>query len=141
MELHQNHRNKIASVLLGLDEALCEFEAWAKGREVCSVFYSEKNDLSREQKVGILKETAELRKQLRNIKSVLQLQSEEKNVTSMIWSRSAGLWETVLELEENNLKGYGEISSELVVFLKPHVRLLLEKLQRITGIASRNPGQ
>jgi hypothetical protein len=40
-ELSGGQRRTIATTLTILDEALCEFELWAKGREVRSVLYSE----------------------------------------------------------------------------------------------------
>jgi len=43
-ELSWRHKNSIATTLVLLDEALCDFERWAEGREIKSVFYSETNE-------------------------------------------------------------------------------------------------
>jgi tetratricopeptide (TPR) repeat protein len=47
--LGDNHRRGIVTALLLLDRMLCEVEEYARGREVCSVFYIEQNALSADQ--------------------------------------------------------------------------------------------
>lgn len=63
-ELSQGHKNTIATTLAVLDEALCEFEQWAEGREIKSIFYREANELQPEQREAIKNQVARLREKL-----------------------------------------------------------------------------
>lgn len=64
-----NHRRGITVALRMLDEMLCTFEAWARGRRVRSVLYEERNDLSEAQRRRLLAEVAAVRETLREVKA------------------------------------------------------------------------
>jgi hypothetical protein len=72
-ELSEGQRRTIATTLTILDEALCEFELWAKGREVHSVLYSETNSLSQEKRRAVRYEIAVVRDLLRELRENLRL--------------------------------------------------------------------
>jgi len=93
-------------------------ESWAKGREVRSVLYEERNDLSEDQRREILREVEDLRGILRQIGDFL------------------GLWEGLVELEGKYLRRYGEVPPKLAEYMDSQVAALIEGLQRICSIVS-----
>ena len=131
----QPQKRSIATTLSLLDEVVCLFEEFAKGREIHSVCYEERNRLTTRQRKKLLTEIENVREQMRQLKSDLNLPTQIKDVGKQIWGHSAGTWEMLAELESKRLKGYGAVSAELAEYLDPKAAKLLDSLQTIAGIA------
>ena len=128
------HRRGISITLVLLDQALCEFEQWARGRQAQSVLYEETNDLSPGQRERVLAEVAEIRVVLRELRDTLRLEGEIQSAAGAIWRASLGLWEHLAELEGKHLKRYGTPPAGLAEYLKPMVQQLEAGLERIRVI-------
>jgi len=109
--MSENHRRGISVTLGLLEQALCEFEEWAKGREVRSVLYEEHNDLAEGQREEILREVESMRRVLRQMKHFLDLKDICRSAKGEIWARCSALWEGLVELEGKYLKRYGEVNT------------------------------
>ena len=133
--INDNQKRSIASSLSLLDEVLCLFEEYAHGREIHSVCYEERNDLTPEQRAKLRSQIETVRAHMKQMKRDLNLPSEVKDVGRLIWGRSAGFWEVMAEMQSKHLKGYGEISPSLAEYLDPRAETLLQCMQTISGIA------
>ncbi len=114
-----------------LDEALCEIQQWAEGREIKSVLYKERNSLTEKQKQGIMREIDQMRRVLCELRDGLELEPEVRSAASSIRASCSGLWEHVAELKAKHLKRYGEVPTDLEAFLEPRTTLLIEGLVNI----------
>ncbi len=130
-ELSQRHRRGIASTLAILDEALCEFEEWALGREIRSVLYSETNSLTPEQRERLLHLLKGLRATMMELCDHLGLEGKVNDAVTAIWSRCSTLWVSLVELESRYLKRYGEIPDDFPEYFDPKIAHLIEGLQSI----------
>ena len=140
IEINENQRRSIASSLALLDEALCLFEEYGRGREVHSVCFEERNRLTAKQRKRLLGEIAKLRDEMRQIKEDLGLPCRVEDVGKMIWGHSAGFWEMLAELESKRLRAYGEVSADLAEYLDPRAESLLERVQGLSAIAGGTNG-
>jgi len=131
-----NHRRGITIALRMLDEMVCVVETWALGRQVRSVLYEERNDLSEAQRRRLLAEVASVRKALREVKERLGLEGEVLHAGRDIWSRASAFREHLMELEGRALVRYGEVPPELGRFMDPLVGRLLCRLDRIADIVT-----
>ena len=131
----ENHRRGITTALRLLDEALCEFEQYAQGREVRSVFLRERNRLTAGQRKAVLDEIRQMKALLQDIQSALGLDSEERDLRTMIWSRSASLWPVLVETGSRYLRRYGDVPKELGAYLDPRIEELIRHLQALPGLA------
>ena len=135
--LGENHRQGISVTLALLDEAVCEVEQWAKGREVRSVLYEERNALTPRQRQQLLGEVEKVRAILRPLREELGLKGKVQDGSTRIWSLCAALWEHMVELEGKHLRRYGRPSPELVHYLEPKVSELMQHLSRISDLVHR----
>ncbi len=133
-----NHRRGITTTLAFLDEALCEFEQWAKGREVRSVLYEERNTLTPKQRRRLLAEIARIRPLLRELKGALGLEGAVQSAEQSIWARCSGLREHLVELQGKHLRRYGEPAPDLPHYLDPRVEELLRRIEDIAAVISEN---
>ena len=140
IEINENQRRSIASSLALLDEALCLFEEYGRGREVHSVCFEERNRLTARQRKRLLGEIEKLRDEMRQIKEDLGLPRRVEDVGKRIWGHSAGFWEMLAELQSKRLRGYGEVSSDLAEYLDPRAESLLERVQGLSAIAGGTNG-
>ena len=131
----ETHIRGISTTLGLLDEMLCEIEQWAQGREARSALYEERNRLSSLQRKEILSEIAAMRLTLDELRSGLRLQKNFVNAANAIWSRCAGMWEHLVELQGKYLERYGEPPPGLQEYLEPRISELIERLERISAIA------
>jgi len=138
VELGENHRRGISTTLTFLDEALCEFEQWAKGREVSSVLYEERNTLSLNQRRKLLAEIAEMRDLLRELRDALELEGATQHAALTVWGRCSSLREHLVELTGSHLRRYGEPTPGLTDYLDPKVEELLRRLDRVSSLVSGN---
>jgi hypothetical protein len=136
-ELSWRHKNGIAATLVLLDEALCEFERWAQGREVKSVFYSETNELLPDQRETILIQVAKIRERLQELKDRLKLEGKSRSVASSIWSQCSVLWVNLIEVTSEHLKRYGESPAGLAEYLDPRVAELIGLTNEILRIVKK----
>jgi len=133
-DINENQERSIASSLALLDEVLCLFSEYAKGRAVRSVCYVEENRLTQKQRDRLQSEIQRIREQMRQMKRELNLPLRVEDVGKRIWGHSAGFWEVVAEMESKRLKGYGEVSASLAAYLDPQVKELMEHLQAISAV-------
>lgn len=133
-KINENQKRSIGASLAMLDKVLCLFAEYAKGREVHSVCYIERNRLTEKQRERLLTEIQRIREQMRQIKRELKLPVRVEDVAKKIWGHSAGFWEIAAEMESKRLKGYGEVSASLTAYLDPRVAELMKHLQTISAI-------
>ena len=133
--INDSQRRSIATTLALLDEALCLFEEYGRGREVHSVCYQERNRLTARQRKRLLAEIERLRGDIRQIKEDLDLPCRIEEVGKKIWGYSAGFWEMLAEMESKRLRAYGEVSADLAEYLDPRVERLLDLMQGLSAIA------
>ena len=138
LELSDNHRRGISTTLSFLDEALCDFEQWARGREGRGVLYQERNTLSAGQREALLVEICEMRAILRELRDALALEGETQYAAQAIWGRSSSLREHLVELEGKHLRRYGTPAAGLAEYLDPKVADLLRRLDRTSSIVSKD---
>lgn len=134
--MSENHMRGISTTLALLDKALCEFEQWAKGHEIRSVLYQVLNPLSEAQRQLIVVEVAELKRLLEEIRDHLNLEGTVRSADKMIMGSCSVLWASVVELESDRLKRYGEAPAGLAEYLDPLVVSLNTHLRRISRIVA-----
>jgi len=132
--IDENQKRSIACSLILLDETLCLFEDYARGREVHSVLYEEQNPLTNRQRKNLLAEIGRVRALMRQIKSALGLPTRLTDVVKRIWGHSAVFLDVVTEMESKSLRGYGQVAPELAAYVDPKAQMLLDCLRRITSI-------
>ena len=130
--LDENHRRAINTRLRLLDELLCEFEEYARGREAHAVFYQEVNSLSASQRRLLLADIERIRSLMREMKATLQLEAGVENAGRLVWGKSSSFWEVLVETTSKHLRGYGELSPELARYLDPRMETLIKHLGMIT---------
>jgi hypothetical protein len=130
-DLTDTHRRGIGAALKVLDEVLCGFEQWAAGRAVHSVLYSERNDLSAEQRETMRSEIAGIRETLAELRSILRLEGTVEDVRNIIRGECAILWSSLVELESKRLGRYGPPPPDLGEYLDPRVAKLIAYINRI----------
>ncbi|MGO9568713.1 MAG: hypothetical protein ACLP5H_14345 [Desulfomonilaceae bacterium] len=135
--MSDNHIRGISTTLSLLDEGLCEFEQWARGHEVTSVLYEVRNTLSAVQRQLIAQRVAKMRVMLKEIRDTLNLEGAVHRVDKMIAGSCAVLWVSVVELESDHLRRYGQLPHGLAEYLDPKVAVLNEDLQHISQIAKQ----
>ena len=133
--INDSQRRSIATTLALLDEALCLFEEYGRGREIHSVCYEERNRLTAKQRKRLLGEIGKLREEMRQIQEDLDLPRRIEDVGKKIWGHSAGFWEMLAEMESKRLRGYGAVASDLAEYLDPRVERLLQRVQGLSAIA------
>jgi hypothetical protein len=138
MQLGDNFKRGIETTLVVLDEALCEFEEWARGREQRSMFYSARNTLSPGQREAILSEAAGMREMLRELRDDLGLEGRIRGVANTIWGKCAVLSVNLMELEGKHLARYGEPPPGLVEYLDPRIKRLIASLNHIFRLAEKS---
>ena len=136
--MSETHIRGISTTLALLDEALCQFEQWAAGREAHAVLYEERNNLSLQQRQAILAEIQEIRPLLKEMRERLNLSPKEEDAASSIWGRCWTLLEPLEELEGRHLRRYGEPPADLVEFVNPRSAEMAHHLRQIAGIASKS---
>lgn len=114
-----------------LDEALCEMEQWANGRQIESILYKERNDLTTDQRAALLHEIAGMRDVLRELAEDLGIEPAVAEARSAIRSKCSILWENIVELKSRGLQRYGEVPADLAEHIDPKADLLIERLLRM----------
>ncbi len=140
MHIAKSHKTALNSRLLVLDEALSEFERWARGQTADAVFYEERDNLTPKQRQALLSEIAQLRVLLREMQETLGLKREQQNARQAIVSRCAHLWELLIELEPRYLRHYGPVPPELVEYMAPRAAELQRRVEAI-GRQIGGPGK
>ena len=138
MQLGENFKRGIETTLVSLDEALCEFELWANGRELRSVLCSERNKLSPAQREAILSEVAGMREMLRELRDDLGLEGRIRGGANNISGTCAVLSVNLEELKGRHLGRYGEPPPELLEYLDPRIKSLMTSLNHIFRLAENS---
>jgi len=143
--LGENHKRAIGTVMFLLDQMLCDFEAYAAGREFHGVLYHERNRLSPKQRRTILDQTSHIRKILKELQGTLGLKPRIEDVSRNIWGRGSMFWESLVETETKYLQRYGATPPGLEDYLDPKIKTLIEHLENISRTAGskatgRGPG-
>ncbi len=136
MDMTEGHKGTISTTLWLVDKALCEFRMWAEGRGCKSVFYTEANNLTPNQRIALLREVERMQGYLRELREALQLEGHAESAAESIRSRTTSMWIYLIELGGKYLRGYGEPSPELLRILDPRVRELLQGVQNISDIVN-----
>jgi len=134
-DLSENHRRAISTAALLLDEMLCEFEEYARGRERHSVLYGERNRLSSGQRKRLLREIEQAREILSEVTDVLELKGKEEDVRQKIWAAASSFWEVLVETEAKHLRRYGQMPPGLGDYLDPRMETLIQHLRKMSRIA------
>lgn len=137
-DLSDTHKRGISVTLTILDEALCDAEQWANGREVRSVFYKERNSLSDRQRSEILLEITRMRGLLQEMRDSLGLEPSVEDAASAIRGKCAGLWEHIVELKAKYLRKYGDVPPGFGEYIDPKADDLVRGIVRILD-ALRTP--
>ncbi len=137
-QLSEGHVRGIETTLVMLDEALCEFEDWARGRERRSVFYSERNTLSAAQRHEILSEVTGMREMLRELQDGLRLEGRVRGGANDIWGKCAILAVNLEELKGKHLARYGEPPREIVEYLDPRVERLIASINHLFRLVEKS---
>jgi len=140
LEIRRNHRRAIGVSLTFLDETLCWLEQWARGREVHSVLYEERNELSDAQRRRMLAEIQAVRRVIRKFRDELGLQGRVQSAKDDIRGRCANMWEHLVALESRYLRRYGAISDELADYMDREVPALISRFLRISAAAAEDGG-
>jgi len=119
-----------------LDKRLCEFDEWAKGKEVRSVLYEVRNSLSSEQGGAISALVREMQSIIAEISGTLHLEGTVRSVDKIFSGSCAVLWVSLAELESRHLRRYGALPPGLAEYLDPKAALLTEKLRNISSIVA-----
>jgi hypothetical protein len=136
--LSEGHSSRIRITLTLLDEALVKFEEWARGREVRSILYREKNNLDPERRAGLLADIAGIRRVMKDLRDDLHLQAGSQDIAKTIRGHCYILWVDVLEMTGKYLRGFGEPPPELVDYLDPKAYQILQYLDHIKALL-KNP--
>jgi hypothetical protein len=140
--LGENHRRAIGTVAFMLDQMLCDFEAYAKGREFHGLLYHQRNRLSPKQRRAILDEVDRIRAVLKELRESLGLETRVEDVSREIWSRSSMFWENLVETETKYLRRYGKAPPGLADYLDPKIETLIEHLDTIARMTGgKAPGR
>lgn len=131
----ENQKRSLATALALLDERLGLFEEYARGREIRSVMYEERNDLTTDERRRLRAAIRRARDLMGEMKQDLALPRHIQDVRSRVWGHSAGFWEILAEMESKRLRGYGEVAPCLAEYLDPRAAALLRILQAITAVA------
>lgn len=129
--MRESYRRGIETSLAFLDETICLFEEWAGGREVQSVLYAEKNELSSKQRQKIVAEVVAIKAVLRELKKVFGLNRRVETAAKSIWSNCSGLWATLAEMESKRMRGYGEAPEGFPQYWDPKLDEIQQHLARI----------
>jgi hypothetical protein len=141
MNLGESHKRAVDTVLFLLDEMLCDFEAYAKGRELHGLLYHERNRLSPGQRQAILAEIDRIRSVMKELQAAFGLEPRVEDVLQNIWGRGSAFWEDLVETEAKYLRRYGEMPAGVGEYLDPRIEAIIERLEAITRIASgKRPG-
>ena len=141
INLGESHKRAVDTVLFLLDEMLCDFETYAKGRELHGLLYHERNRLSPGQRQAILTEIDRIRSVMKELQAAFGLKPRVEDASQNIWSRGSAFWENLVETEAKYLRRYGETPPGLADYLDPKIETLIERLEAITRIAGgKRPG-
>jgi len=132
LEIGENHRRAISATLAMVDRTLCLFERWAKGQDVQSVLYKERNNLSPRQRVAILRIIRDIRRAIGEIHQSLQLTDDVEITVTTIRGHCSILWVALEELQARHLRRYGEPLPELGEYLDPRVQKLIRLLRKLS---------
>ncbi len=135
--MSESHLRGISTTLSLLDKTLCEFEEWARGREIRSVLYQIENPLTEHQGQNILKLMHEIWETLVDIRDSLGLEKTVRSADKIILGSCSTNWVSLLELQGNQLRRYGEIPEGLTKYLDPKTKFLSETLRQIAQITAR----
>lgn len=136
-KLSVGHKNSIATTLTIFDEAVCEFEQCAEGREIKSIFYREDNELEPDQREAIKNQVARIRQKLLELKAGLQLDGSPRSVAQSIWSHCSLLWVNLVEVTSEHLKRYGKLPAGLAEYLDPRVAELIDLTNEISRVTRK----
>jgi hypothetical protein len=106
---------------------------------VHSVLYQETNNLDPERRAGLLADIASIRGIMEELKDDLRLEPSPEDVAKTIRTHCYILWVDVLEMTGKYLRGFGEPPLELINYLDPKARRILQYLDHIKTLLTR-PG-
>ncbi|MGE5484928.1 MAG: hypothetical protein ACM3X4_07930 [Ignavibacteriales bacterium] len=129
INISESQRRSLWTMLNTVDQALCDFESWAKGREHAGVLFSEKNDLSPAQRQALLTQIESMRQKIRSLGDDLALERRTRTVRANIIASASTLWIGLVEVEPDQLRRYGPVDPQTVEYLGPKIRELVAGIQ------------
>jgi hypothetical protein len=137
IELSENHRRSISSVLHLVDKALCECDTWIDRPPPASVMYQQQDTLSPGQKKRLRQRISAVRELILQLRDDLQLVPSRPASSQMVVGQATILWEMLAELNSRSLEGYGRVTEELADYLDPIGEKLAAKMNEISFLFSR----
>ena len=135
--LNENHRRSLSVTLHLIDQSLCQWDEWARGRLRSNVMYSERDSFSAEQKTQLLGRIEAIRGIITRLRDDLQLEPKFVCTSEPMVAQAASLWEMSLDVNSQGLRGYGQVSPQLRSYLDPIVERLAGEMQAVVRIFSR----
>lgn len=129
--MNWGQKRTIETTLSMLDETLCGYEEWAKGREIHSVLYHEQNTLSSCQRNVLSSETEVIKEILVELRNTLNLEGQTRIAVKAIRAHCSVLWMNLTELRADNLRRYGKLSPGLSEYLDPQIARLIIQVNKI----------
>jgi len=137
IELSDNHRRSISTVLQLVDKALCEWESWIDRPPKGGIMYQQRDTLSATQKKRLRQKSLMVRKLILLLRDDLQLEPSRPASSRMVVGQSTILWEMLAELNSRSLEGYGRVPEELAQYLDPIGEKLTAEMSEISLMFSR----
>jgi hypothetical protein len=134
--MSESHIRGISAALSLLDKALCEFDEWARGKEIRSVLYEVQNPLTRGQGEAIAELVGDMWMILKQLEETLNLEKSVRTANKLILGSCSVNWVSLAETESRHLRRYGSLPSGLAEYLDPKVALLADKLKKIENIVA-----
>ena len=134
--LNNDQRRALSTRLAALDRQLSETEILlVRGMPDGAMFRIE-NDLSSERAQAILALFAEARACIERLRDRFELNVQKEDLRQRLAGHFGILWTILENSRAARLKGFGEVSDELVHALDSEIEALIEIVDRIRSLAS-----
>jgi hypothetical protein len=137
IKLSENHRRSISVSLQLLDQALCEWDDWSKGRVRKGVIYPQEDTFSSQEKNELQCRIANVRHLILRLRDDLQLDAKIVATSQSIVGQAAVLWEMLTGLNTQGLQGYGRVPEDLSRYLDPIGDKLAEEMNEVAKLFSQ----
>jgi hypothetical protein len=137
IELGENHRRSISITLQLVDQALCEWDDWARGRVRSGIMYRQVDTLSPIQKQELQDKIGKVRQLIMHLRDDLGLEPKNVPTSQFIIGHASLLWEMLTELNGRSLQAYGKVPGELGRYLNPIGEQLAAEMNEIARLFSK----
>lgn len=136
-EVSENHRRSISITLQLLDQGLCEWDDWAKGRVRVGTTYRQSDTFSAKQKKIMQRKITNVRQLILRLRDDLKLEAKVVATSQSIVGPAAVLWEMLSDLNSQGLSGYGTVQEDLAHYLDPIGNKLAAEMNEISRLFSQ----